>query len=641
MTDFEKNWINDNAILLQQMYPKVSRQKLDKILKGILKKNIKQQQVILRDTYKNKEYSSDTLQLTEFCKKIKPLTAGNGVLMDRDGRNPAIKMLDRMKEKRNYFKAEMKKQPPDSYEFDQFNLFQGNEKVKMNAWYGINGAPTSLFFNLECATAITGKGRHLISTATCAFDMFLGGHLIFLDMDDCLMYIKNIIKEEGDRKFKDKKVLDSNVTKLDVLRRLWSLFENKYDYNAKILEPLIDRLSQENLNRIYYKNNLYEFCRNSIISDMVYDFSTCIDVYINPDEKKTPAYLQEKLNVFWDYCEEYVFYRWQLVDKVYRVQYKERKSVLVIDTDSNMIHIDPWLEFVKNEVIPYEEWKDKNLEDFNHVLIYTMCNVLAKMIRTTLWIYLGNCNVKKENRKRLDMKNEYLFSRMLISDVKKNYASIIEFKEGKPMFGKPDVKGLPINKSSTNRVASKRFKQILEHDILKADKIKVIDILVKLKEFENEIRQSLRAGEQTFLKPINVKDVGAYADPLSNGGYRGAMLWNELYPDMQITLPDSFFLVKLTLTKPSDLDKVSDPVIREKIQKFIFESPEQRIKSKGAYILGIPRGKMIPEWAVPCIAEDLIVEDTMSAFMGVIRALGVTNIYQDSSSNKFSNYITL
>ena len=74
---------------------------------------------------------------------------------------------------------------------------------------GINGAPTSLFFNLECATAITGKGRQLISVATVAFDMFIGHNVYYLDLDDCIMYIKNVDNEV--RKYKDEDVLDNNI----------------------------------------------------------------------------------------------------------------------------------------------------------------------------------------------------------------------------------------------------------------------------------------------------------------------------------------------------------------------------------------------------------------------------------------------
>ena len=639
--DFKHKWIRENVVLLRICYPKVSREKLEKILSDIYDKRVKSDPIIMKDTYRNVEYTSDSLTLTEFCDVKKPLMAGNGVLIDRDGENPAIKMLNDMGDRRKEFKDIMKTFDENSYEFGMYNLFQNNEKVKMNAWYGINGAPTSLFFNLECATAITGKGRHLISVATIAFDTFLGGNIKFLDMNDCLYYIKNIVSEQSDRKFRDKDILDHNVTKYQLKQRLISLFENRYDCNEILLNRIINNLDKEDINRIYYKNNLIEFCNNSFIKEKIREYTLSVDVYVLPDGEKAPKELKDKMAFVWDYLEEYVVYNHQYVDRVYRVLNKTRKSVLVIDTDSNMLDLYPWVTFVRNNILTKDDIKTKNSDDLNNVIIFTMCFHLSRMIRLVLDKYLKYCNVKKERRHLLDMKNEYLFSTMLITEVKKNYASIIEYKEGKNMHGKMDVKGLPIRKSSTNKIAAAKFEEILKNDILNAKKINLLDILVKLNDFEQEIRDSLNRGEQKFLKPVRVSDIEAYKDPLSEGGIRGAMAWEAIYPDRAIVLPDSFYLVKLTVFKPDDLRKIPDERIRKIVKENIFENPEQRIRAKGLYILAIPRYEKLPDWAIPCIDVDTIVEDTMRAFMGVMKALGISNIYKSSGSEQFSNYIMI
>ena len=231
---------------------------------------------------------------------------------------------------------------------------------------------------------------------------------------------------------------------------------------------------------------------------------------------------------------------------------------------------------------------------------------------------------------------------MLITDRKKNYASIMEYKEGQPMNNKIDVKGLAIHKSSTNRIASETFKNILENKILKADGVPdLIDIILDVQDFENEIRTSLENGENKYLKPASVKDPNAYKDPLTNAGYRGALVWNALYPDKEITFPDDFFLIKCTLTRPKDLEKVEDDYVREIIQREIFDNPEPRIKSKGLYIFAVPRGEEVPEWIKPFIDKDQIVEDTMKAFLPIMSALGMETIYTGSNDEFISNYIEL
>lgn len=642
-SDLEQRWLYDNALLLSKLYPKLSIEAIVDRLKMIMASNIKTTEVLLHDTYRNKVYRSDTLKMIDFIKNEKVLTGGNGVLLDRNAKNPAIKMLNKGAEKRNYYKQKMYSYDPktEEYMFNMMNLYQGNEKTKLNAWYGINGAPTSLFFNLACATAITLKGQQLISAATCGFDMFLGNNVKFLDFDDCMMYVKNILNEKENRSLKDSDFLDRNIRVEEVYQLLYSYFEDKNHCKRNILYNILKHCSKQDLNRIYYKNNLEAFCKNKVIRNIMNDFLTTVDVYVDPSEKKTPPELKTKLDNFWLVLEEFILYNYQIPDKVFRVLNRQRKRVLVIDTDSNMIDMGAWVNFVIDNVVTDETLDKTNPSDFKYVIIYTMCYQLSKMIRTILDTYLKNCNVKKENRPIMDMKNEFLFPTMLITSAKKNYASIVKYKEGKDMHEVLDIKGLPINKSSTNRIASKRFKDIIEQKILKSDKINVVDILMELYDFENEIRQSLRDGDKTFLKPIKVNDAMAYADPLSNGGYRGAMLWNMLYPNNQIDLPDSFFLVKLTLTKENDLERIEDEYIRNTIKTNIFESEEKRIRSKGAYILAIPRTENIPEWAIPFIDEDTIVGDTMRAFMGVMKALGICTISQQSDSEQFSNYIAI
>ena len=195
---------------------------------------------------------------------------------------------------------------------------------------GINGAPTSIFYNLETATAITGKGRELISVATAAFDAFLGQHLIFLNITECCIYIKNIIKE----KYNLDTTILKNISKYELQNLLLSYFDS-YDSNDElVLSKLIKNLTQEQVNKIYYKNNLYEFCRIPEIKNMIYDFTTCVDTYVNPEPDKTPEHLKEKLDKFWTYLKTFVFYDYQYIDRIYKVINKPRRAVLVIDTDS-------------------------------------------------------------------------------------------------------------------------------------------------------------------------------------------------------------------------------------------------------------------------------------------------------------------
>ena len=159
--------------------------------------------------------------------------------------------------------------------------------------------------------------------------------MAFLDMNDCLIFIKNILKEKGDRKLKDKDILDYNVSVSDVMAILIGNFDDEAtDVDPAVLKQILNNCSQEDLNRIYFKNNLFEFCNQSKIKSMWRNIIENAEGYKNPDPDKTPKVLRELLDDIWIYIKEYVFYRHEYVDRVYRVTNKERKVALVIDTDS-------------------------------------------------------------------------------------------------------------------------------------------------------------------------------------------------------------------------------------------------------------------------------------------------------------------
>ena len=147
-----RKWKKDMKVLMNVLYPNIDEKEKDLFLDNTIKENLQRSDMVLNNTYQEKELWSDTLDVSEYYFKGKPATGGNGVLFHPTKFNPALKMLESFGDRRKQFKKERKMFPEDSFEFADRDLKQNNEKVKMNAWYGINGSPTCIFFNLECAT---------------------------------------------------------------------------------------------------------------------------------------------------------------------------------------------------------------------------------------------------------------------------------------------------------------------------------------------------------------------------------------------------------------------------------------------------------------------------------------------------------
>ena len=111
-------------------------------------------------------------------------------------------------------------------------------------------------------------------------------------------------------------------------------------------------------------------------------------------------------------------------------------------------------------------------------------------------IYARNRNTEKENVPcSLIMKNEFLFKRVLLMNVKKNYASIQELQEGNIIpkgLKSLDIKGLPLMKAGLNKNVSKELISILYEDVLNIDTVDQVKIMKRLKILEKKIYNSLK-----------------------------------------------------------------------------------------------------------------------------------------------------
>jgi hypothetical protein len=124
-------------------------------------------------------------------------------------------------------------------------------------------------------------------------------------------------------------------------------------------------LSQEDINRVYYKNNLYTFCDLPIVSDLIIKILSKLggptqfesddpnskivnNLFMNPN--KPPKAIKEDLDIFVDMIKEYVYYPHFYIDKLDRIEYMQRDVVCLTDTDSTIVSFDAWYRFILEKV---------------------------------------------------------------------------------------------------------------------------------------------------------------------------------------------------------------------------------------------------------------------------------------------------
>ncbi len=178
----------------------------------------------------------------------------------------------------------------------------------------------------------------------------------------------------------------------------------------------------------------------------------------------------------------------------------------------------------------------------------------------------------------------------------------------------------------------KRFQKIIKKRIIDHPTVDLMGTLDDLEEFEKDIRNSLMNGEKTFLNPDNVKEPEAYDAPYRQQGFRGVLAWNFAYPEKQIGLPEKVDLIKLNIKTADDIKDLvyNEPDIYDSLIDNIFESDNDKVRSKGLVVIAVPRNEpKVPEWILPYIDYDLIVNKNISQFKAILESMGLVSIKMD------------
>ena len=473
---FKEKWITDAFNKIKLMHPNDND---EQILKFVTKKyndNFKDHDCRIYNNYEKEELNTTINNVINWLYVRKPILTESGSLFKKHDEcyNPNITILNSKLTERDISKKEkfkylnMANSEIDPSKKSQYfelankkDLEQGRLKVIANSEYGVSGLPSSWFFNMACASATTARGQALISTAFNAFEDFLSDSVTFDNMDECITFIYNIINEKSKRNKKDSDWI-TNKSIDDIIERLQLKFTNSEDCDIKLIQKILLNLNQEDLNRIYYKSNIYEFFMNSKKSiQLIKNIAQSNEEFMDP--KKPPKNIKNKLDKLRDAVMEYVHYNYQFNNRVNRLKMNKRKSVIVIDTDSNFINLGPWVNFVRDRIICnyiniekrskhnglYEiESRDKykknsyvKKEQELFRIINLMVNMMDEMISRVLSDFLERCNIPKDNPGNTSMKNEFLYTRILITDAKKHYQAVTRLQEGNVIPFDMDIKG--------------------------------------------------------------------------------------------------------------------------------------------------------------------------------------------------------
>lgn len=683
--------------------PQAPEAEISKAIDYSISKRYKEEPATVLNSYTNINTDYNLLKLADYIHERRPIVTAFGTMFERhaNSRNPLAEVVQGFLDQRTIDKKMMFKFPKGSEMFEHYNLLQQLDKIDANGIYGILGMYTSLVFNVNVATSITAQGRSLISSAIMQFEMFLANNVKFGSLDQVLQFINNVIKEKPYRKYNDYNLLDNpnEITPATCFAKL--VMDSGYRWvpdesEMEVIWRTVNNLSQEDLNRVYYKNNLYEFMSNSsMIKAVRYIMQKLESPFMNP--LKPPKEVIPELDEFSSILMEYIYYGYQIIDRTDRARYMIRSVVMLSDTDSAIVSLDAWYRFIleytkdlnldisytpvspiyfydKDEFgdivdkryqrpfhfekpeYDYDFFSDELIEmehitnpivelpqdNIRHTILNILAYVLDKIMNDYMLRYTMNNNSFDTSRScKIILKNEFTFRRALLTSVMKSYATLQELQEGNivPQNKQLDIKGIAsMAKSSMADSTRDALKQILLEDILKAPVIDQFTIVKKISVLEKEIIDSLYKGSKKFYKPVTIKAKGTYKDPMRIQGVKASTVWNRLVeddlPNIDLNARNAIDIAKVKIDS-SSIEKIREsfPNVYERAKVLL---PEKDFKGHIDSI-AIPLDVDVPQWLLELIDYNQLINDNISGF--VYESVGINRM--QSSKVNYTNTLQL
>jgi hypothetical protein len=609
----------------------------------------------LFNNYKNTSSKFTAPDLIDKILEGKMVMTGNGLLLKKQNKakSAIADLADYLLNMRSIDKGLMLKYLNTNPALS--NIYKNRQlvdKLLANSLYGVMAEKNSIFYNLFTAEGITKTGRVIIGSVTVAFEKFLGNPHYTSFSVFSIAIAKQVAEytPSVQAAIKKNKLYDS-VT--DIKKKLEVKYMNSINIrNFSLLEveairDMVQGFSDDLACFLYYKNNFYEFIKLPLLKPILSRLAKIdllkIEGYINAEPGSDVSSELDKdahsdLEKLWKLSTTLVADYYFESDTASKIEVMPRKSVLLVDTDSNFLYLDPFLQIV-NTILGNSKTQTME-EKISIINILTFLSV--RFVKKVLYTLTTNMFVQEEFKKEVKMKSEYFFTRVILTSNKKQYASKIVYQEG-VMLQKPKISltGLQIKKSHFSKHTRDYFKKLIEEEFFEPN-IETLKILSSIYEFQKSIVVGIKNGSLEFAenKQFNSKD--QYKEAGQIPVYRAATVWNTIFPEDPILFGEKCFLYRTTLEDPKQLKELhaTNPELAKKIYKAVWKTHPE-IAKYGMTYLGFPKTlSKIPDWAIPFIDTESVVISNTTPGMVLLESLGVSTFIK-KNKKYFTNIVNI
>lgn len=620
----------EQANILKHRYPNVPLDTIINDIHNIIELNIKDIDSIVSNSVKYYQSPLSSLQVMNTLLNTTNCIAGNGcVYANHDNEDsPRTKWLSSKLSNRKVYKKKQFESKENSPEYNYYKLLQMLEKLLANAEYGAVGSKYSSLYFQEGGSSTTLSGRIVVSSAACMFEQVLiPGNYKFDSFTDLMKFIYDCISNiSSDYQFSLLRSIDDVIRKF----QLKSSFEFT-DNQIEILRTYLQSLNEYELTMIYYKWNLYDFLEEPFILTKLKEILHILqsEIFLNPYE--VPSSIQFQAKAITQAIFDCVYLQgYSTHDRIVKFATMQRGVVIGADTDSNMIYT----KATSNRIFELCNWSKPTENDYISFTNF-QASFLAPILADVFYSLSKSMNIPQRYLKQFAMKNEFLWTRIVLTLVKKRYVVKTIVQEGH-LLEQPrtSITGHDFYKSGCPKSASKIFKDIINDCFLGKGEIDLLGAIKRIDKLSEDIRQSLLDGTTEYLPRVAIRPPNGLQFPWRHEGYRGTYFWNLLNPMDSVSLIGKGALLYLTIYTLDDVPK--NHHMYEAIKNNVFlnqDIPDQEKNSKKLSSICIPDsyGK-IPSWCTDFIDFNRIIDRVTSFFASVLEPFNV--LYQRHGTSK-------
>lgn len=570
-----------------------------------------------------------------------PIVTGHGTLFrpHAEFRSVVGEMVDFLMKQRKVAKNRMfdlmrAGRSPNEPEVKSLDQQQKIMKLLANSWYGAQGEKGFMFYNDAVGPAITFNGQLIISATMFGFEAFLAGNLWLRNENEMARHVSDCLRKGAGRdpqaEWGEHPELVGALEESDAVETLAKASAPGWD-SRSYAASLVAGRSKADLLSIVLRGNPYLFMTFPRAYELL---SVALSGEIREaDPDKIAKHHPEgkaALDALGAGMLDWVAVHWMPSDLPRMVAKMERRTVIASDTDSTFLNLHPWMQWVGENFDISTATEEEKL---------TCLNAMVYLLRLSSDYQMGlltrNLGVPEAKRKIINFKSEFVISRMVLTDGKKNYMALLRFQEGARIVGdKVELKGLAMKKTTVARSTGKFFEKSIEEKILRSGTINRVGLVRDIVELEERIRRSLADGGTEYSSPASVGSVSSYANPFAMPVVRGMAAWNAAEKGRPIREGDRVKLFRTVVnTDVNQLVAQAEQwpegsserlALMAIVEAFFGASAPVELSTNGLNWLAIPgESGTVPLWARQLIDIESVLTANTSVMNPVLEAIGV------------------